>query len=439
MSKLKEKIENVLSQFQTSDSSRKNGTEGYIGNTADIFRAYETKNPNDLPIPQCVQFEITNLCTTGCRMCHRWTWTNQTDYTPNKELTPDRQIELFKELSDLGVKTFLWTGGEPVSHPSFCRLIKAAHDLGVSVGVLSNGVGITTKIAEAMVQYGAWVRISQDDVKTDFSKKNVRRVLDSPAYGEAHGDIFEELDKSIGNLLTAKEKYPNKVFDVGLAFTIQKNNIRSIPAMAEYSLKNKLKSSFKLAHGPGGKYLCTEEDLNWLKEEVLNDEKLLNNPYCNLPYLKNYFLKMLDDKDILEGLPTRNYYSKNNITCFTTNLFSLIDAFGRVYVCCHLYDDNGTFQSEQRDKYCIGNVSDGSFESIWRGNEYQKIRQELSPINVCNTDCSNCTRHWVPNTILTNLYRDIFTPLKESLGLEAALTEYQKAIDDLSEARPVWH
>ena len=68
----------VLNQFQTSDSSRKNGTEGYVGNTTDIFRAYETKNPNDLPVPQCVQFEITNLCTTGCRMCHRWTWTSWT-------------------------------------------------------------------------------------------------------------------------------------------------------------------------------------------------------------------------------------------------------------------------------------------------------------------------------------------------------------------------
>ena len=82
------------------------------------------------------------------------------------------EIELFKELADLGVKTFLWTGGEPVSHPEFVRLIKAASGFGVQVGVLSNGVGITREIADAMIQYGSWVRISQDDVKTDFEKKN---------------------------------------------------------------------------------------------------------------------------------------------------------------------------------------------------------------------------------------------------------------------------
>ena len=209
--------------------------------------------------------------------------------------------------------------------------------------------------------------------------------------------------------------------------------------MVHYAANNKIKASFKLAHGPGGKYLCSEEDLMWLKNTVLCDDELLNNSYCNLSYLKNYFLKLLDSNDILEGLPTRSYYAKNNITCFTTNLFSLIDAFGKVYVCCHLYDDNGTFQSEQRDKYCIGNVSEGSFEEIWRGNEYQKIRQALSPIDVCNMHCSNCTRHWVPNTILTNLYRDVFIPLKEDVGLEKALLEYQLAVDELSEVRPVWH
>ena len=56
-----------------------------------------------------------------------------------------------------------------------------------------------------------------------------------------------------------------------------KNNIRSIPEMAEYAAHNKLKASFKLAHGEGGKYLCTEEDLDWLQDVVLNDEKLLND------------------------------------------------------------------------------------------------------------------------------------------------------------------
>jgi MoaA/NifB/PqqE/SkfB family radical SAM enzyme len=435
----KNKIKEIMSRFQTSDSSRQNGPSTYLGQTPDIFKAYETKNPEDLPIPQCVQFEITNFCTTGCRMCHRWTWTNQKEYDVTIELTTERQIELFKELADLGVETFLWTGGEPVSHPEFIRLIKAAHDLGIKVGVLSNGVGITTAIANAMVQYGAWVRISQDDVKTDFAKKNVRRVLESPAYGTDHGDIFEELDKSIGNLNVAMENFPSHNFTIGLAFTIQKNNIKSIPAMVEYSEENKIKASFKLAHGEGGKYLCTKADLDWLKNTVLTNEKLVNSEYSNLNYLKDFFLKFLDEDDVVKGVPTRKYYSNNNITCFTTELFSLIDAFGRTYVCCHLYDDNGTFKSDQREKYNIGNVTKSSFESVWRSNAYQKIREDLAPIDVCNMHCSNCTRHWVPNTVLTSLHREVFLPLKDELGITKALETYRAAADELSSSLPVWH
>ena len=436
---IEDKIKGVISRFQTSDSSRKNGPTTYLGQTPDIFKAYETKNPDDLPIPQCVQFEITNFCTTGCRMCFRWTWLKQRDYDETAELTVDRQIELFKELADLGVKTFLWTGGEPVSHPEFVRLIEAAHSFGVKVGVLSNGVGITPKIADAMIQYGSWVRISQDDVQTDFEKKNVRRVLEAPSYGKDHGDIFEELDKSIGNLRNSMKKFPDNDFSIGLAFTIQKNNVRSIPAMIQYAEKNKLKASMKLAHGEGGKYLCSKEDLDWIKNTLLADEKLVSSEYSNLNYLKDFFLKMLDEEDIIEGLPTRKYYSENNITCFTTELFSLIDAFGRTYVCCHLYDDNGTFKSDQREKYNIGDVTSNSFESVWRSNAYQKIRQELSPIDVCNMHCSNCTRHWVPNTVLTSLHREVFAPLKDELGLEEAVKQYEEAVKGLATSSPVWH
>ncbi len=435
----KDKIKKVMSRFQTSDSSRKNGPQTYLGQTPDIFKAYETKNPDDLPIPQCVQFEITNFCTTGCRMCFRWTWTNQKDYDATVELSTERQIELFKELADLGVKTFLWTGGEPVSHPEFVRLIKAASGFGVQVGVLSNGVGITREIADAMIQYGSWVRISQDDVKTDFEKKNVRRVLEAPSYGTDHGDIFEELDKSISNLRASMEEYPDSNFSIGLAFTIQKNNVKSIPAMVKYAEANKIKASMKLAHGEGGKYLCTKEDLEWIKNDLLTDEELVNSEYSNLNYLKDFFLNLLDDQDIIEGLPTRNYYKNNKTTCFTTDLFSLIDAFGRTYVCCHLYDDNGTFKSDQREKYNIGNVTKNSFESVWRSSAYQKIRKDLSPIDVCNMHCSNCTRHWIPNTVLTSLHREVFLPLKDELGLEDALKEYRKAAKDLSINTPVWH
>lgn len=436
---VKSSIRNILNRFQTSDSSRMNSASGYLEKTVEIFKAQETKDAIDLPIPQCVQFEITNFCTTGCKMCHRWTWTKQKDYTPQREMTPDHQIEVFKELSKLGVKTFLWTGGEPVANPNFCRLIEEAHSLGVSVGVLSNGVGITKDIADALVNYGAWIRISQDDVRTAHEKKNVRRVLEAPSYGTDHGDIFEELEKSIYNLKTSMMTNPRSKFKMGLAFTIQKNNIRSIPSMVEYATKHKIQASFKLAHGDGGKYLCTNDDLEWLEQEVLSNDEMLSNEFCNLKYLKNYFLKKLDKVDILEGLPTRSYYTENKITCFTTNLFSLIDAFGRVYVCCHLYDDNGTFKSEQRDMYCIGDVNKESFEEIWRGNAYQQMRKNLSPIDVCNTHCSNCTRHWVPNTIVTNLYDEVFVPLKNKLGMDEALSIYNEAIDEIKTNNPVWH
>jgi hypothetical protein len=89
--------------------------------------------------------------------------------------------------------------------------------------------------------------------------------------------------------------------------------------------------------------------------------------------------------------------------------------------------------------YCIGDVNEESFEEIWRGNAYQQMRKNLSPIDVCDTHCSNCTRHWVPNTIVTNLYDEVFVPLKNELGLDKALSVYNEAIDEIKTNNPVWH
>ena len=69
------------------------------------------------------------------------------------------------------------------------------------------------------------------------------------------------------------------------------------------------------------------------------------------------YFRRLQLSNIVAGKPTLTLYQSKRTICFTPYLFSLVDAFGGVYVCCHLYDDNGLFTSEQRRKYIIGNLT----------------------------------------------------------------------------------
>ena len=137
-------------------------------------------------------------------------------------------LELFEELATAGVKTTIWTGGEPITHPDFERLLEGAIRAGLRVGVLSNGVGVTESKAEAIIRYADWFRISLDD--TPNADKHIRCV---PADFGA-GDITTEVETSLHNLRRARRKYPESQCKVGLAYTIQNRNVYLVPEMVKY-------------------------------------------------------------------------------------------------------------------------------------------------------------------------------------------------------------
>jgi MoaA/NifB/PqqE/SkfB family radical SAM enzyme len=358
----------------------------------------------------------------------RHTWTSDPSYTPESELSTQRIIELLQELAAIGVKTCMWTGGEPTVHPDFERLLASAKETGIRVGFLSNGVGITASKADAIVGNAAWIRISLDDAPG--AKKKIRTFRRT--CGDGPPDTFAEVNASMNNLRMAKRRYKGENdCSVGLACTIQKANAFDLPLMIDFASTSDLVKElgitvhFKLAHG-SGKYLCSQEQLQWLQDQVLSDPSILHNPHVNLGYLRDFFLRHLESADVAAGLPTLSYYQRNEILCFTPYLFALIDAFGQVHVCCHLYDDNGPFHSKRREKYAVGSVQHRSFEEVWQSSAYGTIRNRLMPVDVRATHCGECTRHWVPNTVLTRLYKEAFLPVVHLFGFKRAIREYRQ-------------
>lgn len=341
-------------------------------------------------------------------------------------------------------------------HPELEKLLETANAVGLRVAILTNGIGITQNKANAIVRYAELLRISRDDAPTG-QEKNVRIVLmpTSPVDYQAQRiplplntpmrpiedssegiekvdkrprDYNAEIEQSLNNLKEARKRYPAGKCRTGMAFTIQKVNIGAIREMAEYASQKQIVVMFKLAHDPGN-FNCSEVALAEFQEEVLNNKEITENPHVSINYLRDQFFRKLKIADIAAGLPTRSYYRENETICFTPYLYSLIDFFGGVYVCSHLYDDNGKFKSDVRDKFKIGDISDAPFLEVWRSTNYEAMRKLLKPINTCQTTtCERCTRHWTPNSILTQLYREVFLPLKEAFGLEDAMTEYSRMV-----------
>lgn len=376
-------------------------------------------------------------------MCRRWEWVNHEDYDNTQELSVEEFQRLFDELAVLGIETVLFTGGEPTAHPSFVDLVEGATGAGLSIAMLSNGVGITEQLANCIDQHMDWTRISLDDVPF-LAARRVRSVLktiglqvDSPKR-----TVTEEACASLANLLSARMSHDGNHATLGVGFTIQKTNVYHVPRMIDWISDDSLaraldlRLELKVAHGTGP-FVLDQLELQWLQDNVITVEEYRTNAHANVPYLGR-LLETFGAANIATGLPTLQLYQSRRCSCFVPYMFSLIDAFGKVYVCCHWYDDNGTFESDLRERNCIGSIRDATFEEIWNGQSYNSVRQNLAQVDPGSMPCGACTRHWSANLALSAIYNHVFIPLVDKYGPDHGEAAYQSLLSGYPEGQNVW-
>lgn len=92
------------------------------------------------PFLETFHIELTSKCNERCVHC----------YIPHKNKTTDinesLMLNTLKQCKELGVLTVIFSGGEPMLHPQFCKFLKYAKDLDINVTVLSNLTLLTDDI-----------------------------------------------------------------------------------------------------------------------------------------------------------------------------------------------------------------------------------------------------------------------------------------------------
>lgn len=82
-----------------------------------------------------VYIYLTNNCNQRCRHCYMYAGDIKIE-----ELQYQQWIEIINKLEQVGFKGVTFTGGEITMYKGFDKLIKAAHEKGLLVTVLSNGI-----------------------------------------------------------------------------------------------------------------------------------------------------------------------------------------------------------------------------------------------------------------------------------------------------------
>ncbi len=88
--------------------------------------------------------ELTYRCNWRCVFCYN---PRHNDLRP---LSFDEWREVLDDLRELGTLALVLTGGEPLAHPDFLRIARAARERGFAVRLFTNGSLVSEEVADAL-------------------------------------------------------------------------------------------------------------------------------------------------------------------------------------------------------------------------------------------------------------------------------------------------
>jgi hypothetical protein len=393
-----------------------------------LLRLPESLRPAVTPPPVCVQVEITDRCgRCHCVMCGRHTWR-----------PVDMPTALFRKLvqslAALGTTAVILSGGEPFAHPDLDEILATSAEAGIRLGVLTNGLGLRDYLAHpglgeqrarSLSKACDWIRASVDGA-TDDQFEAVRR----PSGCAPPGGWISAILGSLRSVREAAE-IPTGGPQLDVCFTLCRPNVTHFDEMLGLYRANRVTVDacyMKFAHGSHlagvaasrGEVERVLEAARDLVAKGDSDVRIgrsradLRCTGTNLDFLV-HFIETCGIDGIATGVPFAKTEQPN---CFVPFMFSLVDASGRVYPCCHVYPDNLPSDSLEPHYPPLGDLGSQSFEAIWLGDGYEEFRRRMCDSGSACGNAQECTRHHFPNQALDWLYSSYYAPLSRTSWLE---------------------
>ena len=159
---------------QITENYSKQEDSNYISQKiVNLFRSLTEKDliwwrevslePTSVQPPISVFLEITAACNLQCRHC-----IVSAGAKLKGELTTERWLQLIHEMAEFGVENIAFSGGEPLIHPDFHRLVEKARSKGMTIQVATNGTLMTPKTARWLKEMDAEVQVSLDGSRPEI-------------------------------------------------------------------------------------------------------------------------------------------------------------------------------------------------------------------------------------------------------------------------------
>lgn len=100
---------------------------------------------------------FTSRCNLNCRHCYV-----KPRLSGLRELCLEEKLALVREAYEMGVEWIGFSGGEPLIHPDFSKVLEKCHEYGLGVSVVTNGQVVTDDMVRLLKRVDATVYVSLD-------------------------------------------------------------------------------------------------------------------------------------------------------------------------------------------------------------------------------------------------------------------------------------
>lgn len=284
----------------------------------------------DIPPPVAVEIDPSNLCTQNCV----WCMFKDFKLRERVSLDPTMLDDLISDLAEFGVKAITFTGGgEPLVNPATPGAMRKASELGMQVGLVTNGDMLEREdVSNAVFDTCRYVRLSIDTGSDDtyFRLKQPKNR--------------NQLTRNLGSMRRLVEGGFSG--DVGAAFLIHPDTYRELPTLIA-RLEDVGASYFQVRPCIGVEFTPT----------VINFSRDVIEGYRGKLKIYSNFKRFDEIK-----------YGMNFQKCRATPLLGIVGANAKMYLCC---------QFRGNSDYVIGDIKKKTFSEQWGGELHRKAIERI--------------------------------------------------------------
>ena len=334
--------------------------------------------------------EVTFRCNARCRMCPLYgEHTDDQSFisvaSGRKELTTEAIRSVLLQCAQMGNERVLFTGGEPLLRPDLPELVAFGSNLGMRIGIISNGFLLTETVARDLTAAGLdWLHISLDGPAEVHN--SIRRVP----------NMFARMDRNVSMLRAeqARQKQTTPLLSAGCTVsTLNQDCLHElVPIAARWKASLSVAPIFFVldpqdqrsapAAGPKPEDWLLPDHIRDIDPDLLASELTLVRRLS----LESRVPLNLDMSDNPRMLRRRYYspsYSEDN-KCLYPWYATTMNPYGDIYPC--------SLQS------IMGNVLEEPLNNIWNSERYMAFRRMLRKQGLfaqCARCCALSQHDWV--------------------------------------------